>query len=1016
MNGFVWKPQSEKDGNLTVLFPATSAAPPTVYLVTSSGQLVEGRLDGRTNGNRPTYRFPDSGDAYGSNVTLVGPDDQVFGIGNSAQRYDDGNPPTPIRSEDDFNSFVNGEGVVQTDEDGNPIEGGGTSSFGNNIGTEPNQGFAFPQADFSGLGFERINPLFIPRFEVPVVDPIERTGEVGDFNRLQNAINLRIGSQNALDLTQLEFTGLELFNRQARDLQAEGITEENVFNQGQTSLANQFNREEIPAANIFNRGEISAANDFNQTERLDQLETAMPGAADAINRQIERGSQLAEGRFVTDAEDRAFEVASRSASADGTVARGFGDDSVFGRRASEMLSAEQRLGVSQIGEQTLDRFLRLGANLSFDQPIKQNPVINQPLTFEPQIARTSQDVRGAPSRPASDLAVQQQFQLDNLSTITPTQAIAFDINQNQFQGRLDREADIHNSNLDFEAQRFNSTTGLQVELEQLYGEVFNAQQESNAINAGIGTGIAQDNFETGIEAGQNSAILGALGTVGGAIVGNALNNSGGNSSGGGTGGSSSGTSSTPPATTSGGTSPNTSGQAPPATSGNLPPFSFDPDQSDGLGDDQSGGGFGNSISGGGGSSSGGAGSGQRTARRTTGASGGTRLDNNLESAELVSRAVVGRDPAARRELSARMGSTERAAPSSGTGDTAETASGTASTLTFFNDLYNYQDQYEDLSDEERTAGAAQLATGAAALAGVITGPTAAIVNAVIESGLVASQWNNMSSADQAAYIQNKAEEAQAANNGGVGVNSGNAVYSGASAYNWDQMSDYEQAKAGLYAYTAGTAAPFVELWEAAFDTFGVSFSDLYSDAFGSNKSKDQQLRDAIRDHGEDYGLFVKPDKEFAEANNLREGSHHVQLADGGYYDIGRDGGHKLPNYATNIDGKDERNTFDVDWSDPRAGQTVGMVNPLAYILYGEHAPKFVGHLTNAATSNNNNLLETKKNVRHMAESTGITYEQGLNSLKRMFDNGEMSRDVYDAYLNGWSDLMLSDGVTQNIVI
>ena len=52
---------------------------------------------------------------------------------------------------------------------------------------------------------------------------------------------------------------------------------------------------------------------------------AIPGVQDTFRRQRERAETLAQGNLLTTAQDRAFELASRSASADGNVARGFGD-------------------------------------------------------------------------------------------------------------------------------------------------------------------------------------------------------------------------------------------------------------------------------------------------------------------------------------------------------------------------------------------------------------------------------------------------------------------------------------------------------------------------------------------------------------------------------------------------------------------------------------------------------------------------------------------------------------------
>lgn len=61
--GFVWKPISEGDHKLVVLFPASSGA--TGATLRFGGSIIEnGRYVGRTNGNRPTIRFSQPGGAY----------------------------------------------------------------------------------------------------------------------------------------------------------------------------------------------------------------------------------------------------------------------------------------------------------------------------------------------------------------------------------------------------------------------------------------------------------------------------------------------------------------------------------------------------------------------------------------------------------------------------------------------------------------------------------------------------------------------------------------------------------------------------------------------------------------------------------------------------------------------------------------------------------------------------------------------------------------------------------------
>lgn len=833
-----------------------------------------------------------------------------------------------------------------------------------------NQGVTYPRSGgFSELEFEEIAPMVIPRILVPRVDPLERTGEVGDFNREQFETNRGIARRNALDLIQLEFEGLQNYNRQARGLAQEGIKEENAFNRRMLSdadrynmemysAANEFNRSELPFSNEFNRYEISAANTFNQDERLAQLEQAMPGAYDTIMGGIERGSQLAEGRFVSDAEDRAYEVAARNAAADSSTVRGFGDDSVFGRRTSDLLSAEKRLELSQVGDQTVNRYLSMGANLAFDQPIKQNPVLDQPLTFEPTRqtplqAQTSMDVRGAPSQPASVLATQQEQLLLPLTTIQPGQAIGFDIGQNQFQAGLDQRTNEFNSSMDYAAQQYNSATGLQVQLEQLYAELFDAQQAASAANVGRDTEIANNRFNAGISSGQNSAAWQAAGSIGGAAIQGLL---------------SEGENGRPAyqdiydaitGTDSGSPGHNTTPQSYGGEGQLDSDLDFTPG-SEASGDSGSLGGFSFDNYGG--------------QDFSSDYGSGYELDSNLDygaysSTDYALMAQSFSDPSKRPLVlgGAAAKATAPGSPAGGnSGMVAQTRYG-MDVAQLATNAYAYYDNYDQMNNQQRAEGAAQLGTAAATLAGVV-GPAAMPAVGTIISGVnMAQGWDNMNDAQRGAAATNFA---------------GNATM-------------------------LATAMMGLGPWGLAAGLVMIAMSRYMGDWFGSNKSPDQLRRDGLRQYSADIGLIQKGESGYNDT---------ITLANGEKYNIGADGRHRLQNYGINVDGKQERYTFDIDWSDPRAQQSVAMLNPVSLMLYGQDHQRMMGHLWNAATSNNNTLSGTAANIRHYAETVGIDYKTGTKLLDQYKARGVLSDHEYAVYMNDWNELMLGDGVYKEVTI
>ena len=89
LGGFLWKPTSDGDGKLVVLFPVDLS--PTVasgevhssFPPSKNSLLETGRLAYRSaNGNRAHFRFTKSGGAYGNNVFAVAvmPDGKNIGF------------------------------------------------------------------------------------------------------------------------------------------------------------------------------------------------------------------------------------------------------------------------------------------------------------------------------------------------------------------------------------------------------------------------------------------------------------------------------------------------------------------------------------------------------------------------------------------------------------------------------------------------------------------------------------------------------------------------------------------------------------------------------------------------------------------------------------------------------------------------------------------------------------------------------------------------------------------------
>ncbi|NBW39797.1 hypothetical protein EBR25_02210 [bacterium] len=167
-------------------------------------------------------------------------------------------------------------------------------------------------------------------------------------------------------------------------------------------------------------------------------------------------------------------------------------------------------------------------------------------------------------------------------------------------------------------------------------------------------------------------------------------------------------------------------------------------------------------------------------------------------------------------------------------------------------------------------------------------------------------------------------------------------------------------------------------------------------AFGSKKNKGQIARDSWRDAMEQAGFARKID-----------GSHHVPLADGSTYNIGRDGKSKL----RSLDGS-ERLTHVLDWNDPLASQNVPLghlyaiatgLNPTTHkknSLFDAAAAQSL----NAATSNAQSDADVRENFKAMLKAGGVTFASLRQQIELLRVTNRVSEHEYQVYLQHLSKL------------
>lgn len=175
-----------------------------------------------------------------------------------------------------------------------------------------------------------------------------------------------------------------------------------------------------------------------------------------------------------------------------------------------------------------------------------------------------------------------------------------------------------------------------------------------------------------------------------------------------------------------------------------------------------------------------------------------------------------------------------------------------------------------------------------------------------------------------------------------------------------QAGDRKTSALGGMALGGGlaAAAPLVGLgpvgWGAlALSALGGGALGGLAGHVGGGKSQAQQTRDKLRQYAIEKGFAGK--------------DFNVALADGSKFNIGLDGKATLKNQGVNIDGKNTRHFYDVDFSNPLAGKTVVALSPLISSLLGEGASEkqksdLAGMFANAVMSNAKTFKDVQKNI------------------------------------------------------
>ena len=407
---FLYKPYAQGSvgaGKAAVVLPQAFK---DVSLVDASGNVVD-KLSGSGQMGEGGVKYTGSkgGNEYGQNVYLRVGDEgnySFFSIPDAGMKY--------TGQVNDFSSNDIGS-AYKLDESAPTYTPGGVGSAGQ---FTPNQ-----------IGSSGFYPAFLgdqyPNAQTSFTDPMQFAAKYGAFNKAEYGQNLGLSQKAALSQMQTELAGLAGY---------------------------------APAAAALKRSQTALDNVFNQAMRTSQVQKALPGVTEQLGAQGQRAETYAQGRLPDQLQDRALELGVRSQAADRASMSGFGG--MAASKASDLMSAQQRLGIAQFGESLLGQNISAKANL---------------LMAPTEYSNAGQQMSVMPSLSGSQLASQNLSELNQWSMIQPTNALSTTVQQQQVNTATQNQfaLDKFNYLTGFAASaagaaQTNANTELQLKLAEMY--------------------------------------------------------------------------------------------------------------------------------------------------------------------------------------------------------------------------------------------------------------------------------------------------------------------------------------------------------------------------------------------------------------------------------------------------------------------------------------------------------------------------------------------------------------------
>lgn len=460
----VFKPSTRKGP--VILLQQRPSTPPTITL--SDGRVITAVPANQAGGsfyNEGHYQYVFPNDILGQENATLTVDGKSQSLGNTNKSYRGGS----------IGSLGESSKGAVGDFTGGEVQGSGTVG---GFGAVPAYvGDQFPDAKTTKYkNIRNAGDTF------KFTDPLEFGKSFGAANREQLAQNNAQAKTFALDALDTELRGLLEF---------------------------------VPKSAALKRDTIAADNIFNQAQRTAQVNQAVPDVVKDLNSIASDARRYASGEVPNSVVDKALALGTRSAAADIAATSGFGVGSSAARKLSDLMSARDRIGLSQYGEQLLG----------------QNAAQRTDLLLAPtEYSNAGEQVNVMPTLSGSQLQTSNFAEVNSRTLTSPETALTSVINQNQFLvNTLGRNREFNASNRLSNAQ-FNANTLNNFALSKFNYEVSYANSVAGATQTAINTGISLDQQgaardEANKQKGQTQkgnaigGIIGAVGSIAGAATG-----------------------------------------------------------------------------------------------------------------------------------------------------------------------------------------------------------------------------------------------------------------------------------------------------------------------------------------------------------------------------------------------------------------------------------------------------------------------------------------------------------------